>query len=35
MKDIIAQTPQEKHTVNTLLAKSIPHYRQAYSDRTA
>lgn len=35
MSDIISQTPQEKEVSDLLLAKSIPHYRQAYSDRTA
>lgn len=35
MKKVIAQNTLELETVNALLAKEVPTYRQAYSDRTS
>lgn len=35
MKNVIARSVLEVETVNKLLAKDIPTYRQAYSDRTS
>lgn len=35
MKNIIAPTTAEQEMVNNLLAKAVPTYRQAYSDRTS
>ncbi len=35
MPEIIVQTPQQKLIVDHLLAKNLPDYRQAYSDRSA
>ncbi len=35
MKNVIAQNALEIEQVNKLLAKEVPTYRQAYSDRTS
>ena len=35
MTGIVIQSKQEMKEVQTLLSKQMPHYRQAYSDRTA
>ena len=35
MGNIVAGSPAERARVNNLLSKEVPHYRRAYSDRTA
>ena len=35
MKSSLVKTTAEKETMKELIGKSLPSYRQAYSDRTA
>ena len=35
MSNILVKTELEQNDLDTLINKNIPHYRQAYSDRTS